>query len=350
MLLVHCPHPDRPKNMAYFNATPDMWDKVNSPVAGLCVSNVFKPKRHLITISRSCSLNDLLQTLKKHSILSAPVVGDDGKVEGIVDVMDVLLALVARFSSEKEKLGDDKAVKDFFETPVGEVEELQTGFLKEFNPVFDDKAHVEHDGKLPDLLNLMWGGWHRVPITKDGAIIDFVTQSDVLQFMVNHMRLILGDTAAAKTIDELDVGTRKLTSVKCTDTAWSVLCKMCAAQVSAVPVLSSGDVQSIFATFSASDLRCITQDNILDLNLSVLDFLDNNTYQNREYFFPANILGMPGFLTAKTVKGSDTLELVMYKMAALRLHRLWLVDDKNCPIGVISIGDLMKVFLFGGEV
>jgi len=58
--------------------------------------------------------------------------------------------------------------------------------------VFDDKAHVEHDGKLPDLLNLMWGGWHRVPITKDGAIIDFVTQSDVLQFMVNHMRLILG--------------------------------------------------------------------------------------------------------------------------------------------------------------
>ena len=46
------------------------------------------------------------------------------------------------------------------------------------------------------------------------------------------------------------------------------------------------------STHVANNMQCITQDNILDLNLSVLDFLDNNTYQNREYFFPANILGM----------------------------------------------------------
>jgi len=43
--------------------------------------------------------------------------------------------------------------------------------------------------------------------------------------------------------------------------------------------------------------------------------------------------------------GSDTsFEVAIERMVAHRVHRLWVVEDTK-PVGVVSIGDIFKVFL-----
>jgi CBS domain-containing protein len=46
-----------------------------------------------------------------------------------------------------------------------------------------------------------------------------------------------------------------------------------------------------------------------------------------------------------TVHRHDPLEETIYKMVATRVHRLWVVDDSNRPIGTVSTTDLMRAFL-----
>ncbi len=46
-----------------------------------------------------------------------------------------------------------------------------------------------------------------------------------------------------------------------------------------------------------------------------------------------------------TVTEWSTFEDVVLKLAATRVHRVWVVDDDNKPIGVISLGDVFRVFL-----
>ena len=45
-----------------------------------------------------------------------------------------------------------------------------------------------------------------------------------------------------------------------------------------------------------------------------------------------------------TVTLSSTLETVLLKLCWFRLHRVWIVDEENRPIGVITLTDVLKVF------
>lgn len=42
---------------------------------------------------------------------------------------------------------------------------------------------------------------------------------------------------------------------------------------------------------------------------------------------------------------STTLNFVLLNLMGLRVHRLWVVDENQCPIGVISLTDVMKVII-----
>lgn len=45
-----------------------------------------------------------------------------------------------------------------------------------------------------------------------------------------------------------------------------------------------------------------------------------------------------------TVSLNTRLESVLYKLTWFRLHRLWIVDEDNKPVGVISLTDVLKLF------
>jgi CBS domain-containing protein len=76
------------------------------------------------------------------------------------------------------------------------------------------------------------------------------------------------------------------------------------------------------------------------LLLNVLDFLD---MQPKKPFTVA----LQNYKSRHpiTTRADMTFEYVVMKMTASRIHRLWIVDDENKVIGVISVGDIFKVFL-----
>jgi len=45
--------------------------------------------------------------------------------------------------------------------------------------------------------------------------------------------------------------------------------------------------------------------------------------------------------TIVTVSSSDTLDTVIGKLSAFKIHRIFIIDDKKIPIGEVSLGDLL---------
>ncbi|KAJ8606925.1 hypothetical protein CTAYLR_008638 [Chrysophaeum taylorii] len=326
-----------------------LWATIKSPVAGLRVRDVVPRQQHeTVTIESTQSIEDALQLLGRHGFLSLPVVGD-----GVIDTLDLALLAVAIFSSVA-KLSDEIAVNKFFETTIGDAVDACLEYRLESNPVFDARGSVAVDAPLADLLDMMWGGWHRVQLTAGEKTVRHVSQSDVLRFMASNLHLVAATREISTAVRLLPRGI--LVTARTTDTALAALSKLPRHAVSAVPVVD--DRGRLVGVFSASDLRHLDRANIRDLGLPVLDFIATHAPKNRHFrtllqrqptdddnddvVEPPQAPPLP-----YVCKPTDAFDLVLYKILALKVHRLFVVDDAFSPIGVVSMGDLMRIFLLG---
>jgi len=100
---------------------------------------------------------------------------------------------------------------------------------------------------------------------------------------------------------------------------------MATSRVSAMPIID--DQGKLLGNFSISDLRGLGSTDFGELLSSVSSFLRKF---NVKSLYP---------LSCKT---SDTLEFVIMKLVATRVHRLWVVDDAGILRGVLSLTDVMK--------
>jgi len=97
------------------------------------------------------------------------------------------------------------------------------------------------------------------------------------------------------------------------------------------------DDGSLIGNFSASDLKGkgVTDygegsDPFGSLIMPVFQFLKHG--------------GMSTFPVG-TVKPTTAFSLVLLKLIAMRVHRLWVVDENSHPIGVITLTDVMQALL-----
>jgi CBS domain-containing protein len=109
-----------------------------------------------------------------------------------------------------------------------------------------------------------------------------------------------------------------------------VLVTISTALISAVPIVDeNGD---LVASFSASDLRGMIQENFSSFMLTVEEYLKTHS---------------PRTLEPLTATSTETLKELLAKMlnqdsAGYRRHRVWIVEGKK-PIGVFSMTDVMKI-------
>jgi len=99
-------------------------------------------------------------------------------------------------------------------------------------------------------------------------------------------------------------------------------------RVSAVPVLSVDG--KLVGNFSASDLRGIGSEDYPNLLRPIKEYLSQHNFKS---LFPI------------TCSASETLENVLCKMVATKVHRVWVVDSEKRLLGVVSITDVMRAFL-----
>jgi len=177
------------------------------------------------------------------------------------------------------------------------------------------------------LIETFSAGIHRVPVVDDtNQILNFISQSDVLRYLAQNVFLMEnGDSS----VDSLGLVNRVVHYVRDVANAVLALSILATKRVSAIPVLDSND--RIVGTFSASDLKGIGAQDYPKLQGSLKQFLEEHNFKS---LFPL------------TCFPSDTLEYVLFKLVAARIHRLWVVSEHNNQlIGVLSITDVMRAFV-----
>jgi len=293
--------------------------------------------RQVVFLEANIKIEDALEVLKAKKILSCPVLDlIRGHYIGWLDMSDIvtfILGLYNRSNIDPKSLQSlDLACNLFASTSVKEVITVAT--IE--NPCEREIKPVKKESLLLDVIEKFYMGIHRVAVVDDkNQIYNLISQTDVIAFMAQNIHLIR--EKAGRTLKDFKLGvTEGLVSVKEDDSMMKVLKILYEKRISAVPIVDGNG--KLVATFSTSDLKGMNKGNFPDLLLTVKEFLNNRIKDsleplaNERVFYPF------------TVTLDTTLPDAICRMVATRVHRLWCVD-KGEVVGIVSMTDLMKVFL-----
>jgi len=271
------------------------------------------PSREIITVDENVKVDNVLNIMAEKNIISIPVYKEGGKkFLGMFDVQDLVavsLAMIDKEKEQKEKV--DKGHSEFYNLTAGKV----INFSKS-----DVLFPMDGSLSLYHLIEEFTRGIHRIPVTdENSAIINIVSQSSVVKFVASHSAHI-----GHRTLDSLSLSHKKLYLLKSSQAAIEGYKILNEKQVEAIPIVD--DDGKIVGNLSASDLRGLSHDLFTKIHLPVMEFISKQK-------------------EVAICKANWTLKSVVEKMAETSVHRLWIVDDKNKPVGVVSLTDCMKGFL-----
>ncbi|KAI8847498.1 hypothetical protein BC829DRAFT_444464 [Chytridium lagenaria] len=134
---------------------------------------------------------------------------------------------------------------------------------------------------------------------------------------------------------------QNVVTVPVTFTAIAAFRVMYMHRVTAVAVVEEHG--GLVANLSASDLRGITADkeSLGALLLPVFEFLETRTHRNPEQIKADQI---------RVVKPSDTLSMAVGSMVKSKIHRVWVQNSNDRPIGVVTMTDAISAFIPAAEV
>jgi CBS-domain-containing membrane protein len=301
----------------------------------LLLSNKSKrgdPVQDIVFVESNTSVQETLEVLAKHNLLSVPVRDHQDKFWiGFVDVLDLLNFIIEMYTEgnqvEQQKWGTycqdittltHRGVR-FGLKPISTI--INESRVDSFKPVLSN-------GTVYQLIEeLLTHKAHRVPVVDDrDNITNIVSQSDIIQLCSLKMELL--GPIAKRTVGDLKLGTRgTVMSMAHTAQAIHAFYLMYFHKVMGVAiVLPDG---TLLGNISASDIRGLTPQQFSSLLLPVTEYLQHQQGQMKPPF---------------TVTLSSTFETVIQKLALYRVHRLWIVNEKDQPIGVVSLTDIMKFF------
>lgn len=300
---------------------------------------------HLNTTIREC-----LQTLQSRNILSTPVLDENQRLVAFVDVLDILLYITRlvpssvnwNLASEQQYEQFKSLGRQFDETPLKEVVEYCKLVLLYDENIFK----VKKTTKIIELLDIFQYGVHRVPVmSEDGLTVEgLLSQTDLLTVISQCMHL-LDKNERAKSLIELGIEPREtLISMYQGDKVINVIRKMSQTlrkPVSAVPLVDADG--KLVANFSASNLKGITQHNFEELLLPAIEFLKRQS-SDKAFSFHA-LFESSKSLHPVICTVNSSFQDVVYQLTTNRVHRLWMVDREEKPIGFVSMTDVFKALL-----
>jgi len=298
-------------------------------------------ERELLAVREDTPLREVISVLASSRILSVPVMCKDSRdVLGFIDLLDILTSIVSIFSMGKtveeaqwsswsrdiaslKAKGEDLAYKRA-------VEVMQLSMADPFMPVYGQ-------GTLLQAIEYFASGLHRAAVFNKitSLLTNIITQSDVVAFLSKNLT---GDSLgllAGTTIGELHLSpistTANVVSMSTSAQAIHAVYLMFFHKVSAVAIADQNG--KLVGNFSASDLRGIGEDNLQWLLDPISDFLRLIGLRTNKLSFPL------------TCRRDTKVEDVINMLSTYRLHRVWIVDHEHKPIGVVTLTDILRLFL-----
>lgn len=282
-----------------------------------------RKSRRLVKIDMTTTLDEALQLLHGENISSVPVYNAFSKEwVGLLTIHDILYYV---------------AFKDFDED--GQVsEQFDNGNQAAGNLIEQTDCPFPIAGlsdTVEDLLEPLSKGYHRILVrlpvdeASDNAPeseFRVVSQTDILRCG------LLFDCAASwgKTIGELGLVKNAVVTMTSDETALQGFKRMATRDVSALAVVSA-ETGKLVTVLSSSDLRGLTSNLMLRVTMPVIQFLKETRHGR--------------IRKAVCVTADVTLREATHKIVFGGVHRVFVTDDENRPIGVLSATDVIAQML-----
>jgi len=281
-------------------------------------------KTYTFTVLSTDSLETVLGKLCVHDLLSLPV--QDPKTHqlmGMVSIIDLLIFIAWGPYFESGEFNEEKVTTlRQLERPVSQV----LGLTVESRSLFV----VEPEMPLTTLLKPFSSGLHRVLVPQKD---DFgrtahrvLSQSDVVSYIYKHRNEV--KDLFSKKLSELGITPKSVVAISSSSSALDGFKNMTCEKVPAVAIVD--DKGKLVGNLSASDLRGMSSKRLKEAINPVLEFLSSNN----------------GFVRKPvTISLDDTLETAYHRVVNEGLHRLWVVDSQEKPVGCLSLTNLIHVFM-----
>eukprot|EP01123_Difflugia_compressa_P007610 TRINITY_DN2069_c1_g1_i1.p1 TRINITY_DN2069_c1_g1~~TRINITY_DN2069_c1_g1_i1.p1 ORF type:complete len:315 (-),score=54.57 TRINITY_DN2069_c1_g1_i1:172-1053(-) len=291
-------------------------------LAGTTAGTLVADKTYTFTVLSTESIESVLGKLAIHDLLSLPVIdATTHQIVGMVSILDLLVFLCwgPYFESTTTDVNEATTWKNL-DRPISHL----LGLTAEGRKLWIAEATMP----LSSLLEPFGKGLHRVLVPQkddEGKHTHRVlSQSDVVAYLFKHREEVAD--LLSKTLNELAIQPKPVVSITTATSALEGFKTMTLDKVPAVAILENG---KIVGNLSASDLRGITGRRLKKTVLPVRQFLECIHGSLRDPI---------------TISLNDTLARAMELLVTQEVHRLWIVNEKNEPIGCISLTDVIRVF------
>jgi len=306
-------------------------------LSNFLVDNLPPRAKHIISAKSSDSIPHVFKVLAENGILSVPVLNEGGRPIGLVDYVDIVCCVV-QLINHTDLLGHDfysilETEYLFKHTYASHITDLS-----ERNPFIP----VVQNASLLEAITIMTRHkLNRVPVISNEAkqgeevgahIINLVTQSAILNFISKNLDTL--GPWVQKSLKDLGFKEKPVISIDFNKRALDAFQLMAQHRVNGIAV--NDEKGHIIANISARDLKEILNKTRMfdDLYISVGEFISKVRQQDFKAVNPSICCTL-----------EESLQHVITKMAAARIHRIYLVNAERKPIGVVSIHDILEKIL-----
>jgi len=217
------------------------------------------------------------------------------------------------------------------EMTLGEMLDGQT------ESAFNPWCPVEEGSKFRDVVRLLASKARRVPVLSKttGKVIQIISQSHVCQLLYERVKAggVLTDTTPGTT----GLGMKEVFVVKDTDQARDAFQLMVDKRVSSVCIIDENG--EILTAVSTKDIRLLPR--LESAGLERNNLLDMNVREFVGLVRRATEIDGKSRAACVTVDINTPLATVLGKLAATKMHRVYVIDAHHKPVGVISVSDVV---------
>jgi len=297
------------------------------------VENLQLKEGVIFICKRDDKVMDVWQGLIKHNFLSVPVLQKTkNKYYGFVDMADIVHYIVESFGKSKLEGSEDywKLVKEDEIFQKKAINDIMVYPLQRRNPFHEIPVGYSLFSAIEALAKV--NGLHRVPIVDSNRkLINVITQSQLIETLDANLALI--GKRKEKPIGEIKGAIRSVYCINEETPAIEGFRQMTVHGVSGLAVVNTEG--KLEGNLSIRDLKAICSDGRMFWRLyqTTKNFLQK---VKKEYHEKHGIPNHPVFL-----KTNNTIEFAIKQLVTNRIHRIFIVDDANKPIGILSLKDIL---------
>jgi len=286
------------------------------------VREVVGEYREVLTANFFESVAAALQKMSCEKTTSAVVVDEEtGKCVGIIDTSDILMHALNTHTLVQQSIPWETIEKIYLEGKLFKDERVASVHNR-----LKPTVKVSVDDHLFDVMAKLVDSPRALVADSEGKLVNIVAQSDIALFLTKHnlqLRTVM-ELTVQQMARHFSFGLKPVVRINGdTGTVLDAIQLIYDHKISGIAVVDSMD--RLVGNFSSSDIKLLLDSNFRILSQPVRKFLQFNTKKTP----------IACYLTT-------SLESIILRMALEKVHRMYIVNENRCLLGIVSLSDIVR--------